>query len=967
MRQAVLAATCIVGVLTSGAASAAEIALAGGRAARFKNLAGTSNDRALVKFTQDPALFTLEDPRCPAASAIRLRTSAQDSGLISLPCANWDTAGTGFRYDDPSGAAGGVQKINYRSGRLQLKLRGDNYSAVSGPVTFVEARFVVGTTRYCGRFEDIRRNDADKVTAGPPSTACQPTCGDLLVDGGEQCDDGNTANGDCCSSTCQFETGPCSDGSLCTAGDTCSNGACISAPVPPWINELDYDDLTGVLDDRDEFVEIAAPAGFDLGGYKLLAIEGNLNGNTQANGAPCYSDLETGTLTGNPYWTAVIPPGTVVGDDTGTGIGYFVACFTSTSANHESLGQCDAILPAPSTSSNLKNGYLINTNVTDCPDGILFLDPFDTLIDAISYEGQLPNLGLYGGLFQTPSYSAGLDQGYVPGVSLFKTSSTLERAQSGTEWDLSGGCIAATPAEAPRETTLDGAITATATSITVVNAGSPAPLIPAFPNAGTILIESELATYASRSGNVLSGVQRGVNGTAAVGHPNGAPVSLETGCLPNSDSPGATNPGQILSCGPSPCGNGAIDGAAGEQCDPNAVPNGCGAGAVCLPAGGPGECSCEALCGNGVPNPGEQCDPPGSTGVCAAGAPCAYDCTCPPPPACGNGTLNAGEECDPPGSIGACAAGAPCSEDCTCPPAPSCTAVAYTVEESGLDLCTAIFGACPPPVTPPLAPPAQQTTFELCFGQPDAAGRVALSIAPETWFADAAFIPAGATSPIPLTQRFCQAVPATGALFTQATDDSFPAMRCLSGDPGKLLWSCTLNADCDGPMPTTGNGICSTRDLDYTGLTTPAGTSFTSGDGNADPAGALLLSQPLIVQVFFSLDVRCTGTGSDPSCVGCDGVSPAPAGRIGVTQAAAAAPSLLLPLANRWSTGAVQNLVNDPGNFIDGRQVVGGGGIRDATTSGEYEVASANATLDVNTPINFIVQIQFLSRNLWSP
>jgi cysteine-rich repeat protein len=34
-----------------------------------------------------------------------------------------------------------------------------------------------------------------------------PMCGDTVIDPGEQCDDGNTADGDCCSSTCQLPTG----------------------------------------------------------------------------------------------------------------------------------------------------------------------------------------------------------------------------------------------------------------------------------------------------------------------------------------------------------------------------------------------------------------------------------------------------------------------------------------------------------------------------------------------------------------------------------------------------------------------------------------------------------------------------------------------------------------------------------------------------------------------------------------
>ncbi len=37
------------------------------------------------------------------------------------------------------------------------------------------------------------------------ATSAMAICGDGSIESGEQCDDGNTANGDCCSSTCQFE------------------------------------------------------------------------------------------------------------------------------------------------------------------------------------------------------------------------------------------------------------------------------------------------------------------------------------------------------------------------------------------------------------------------------------------------------------------------------------------------------------------------------------------------------------------------------------------------------------------------------------------------------------------------------------------------------------------------------------------------------------------------------------------
>ena len=57
-------------------------------------------------------------------------------------------------------------------------------------------------------------------------------CGDTVVEGGEQCDDGNVADGDCCSSACQFEpqdfSTPCDHGGagLCWSH---MNGVCDGA------------------------------------------------------------------------------------------------------------------------------------------------------------------------------------------------------------------------------------------------------------------------------------------------------------------------------------------------------------------------------------------------------------------------------------------------------------------------------------------------------------------------------------------------------------------------------------------------------------------------------------------------------------------------------------------------------------------------------------------------------------------
>jgi len=59
-------------------------------------------------------------------------------------------------------------------------------------------------------------------------------CGDNIVGPSEDCDDGNTNNGDCCSATCDFESpgSSCSDQSACTVDDVCDGaGVCSGDPI----------------------------------------------------------------------------------------------------------------------------------------------------------------------------------------------------------------------------------------------------------------------------------------------------------------------------------------------------------------------------------------------------------------------------------------------------------------------------------------------------------------------------------------------------------------------------------------------------------------------------------------------------------------------------------------------------------------------------------------------------------------
>jgi cysteine-rich repeat protein len=61
-----------------------------------------------------------------------------------------------------------------------------------------------------------------------------PLCGNGTIDGGETCDDGNLASGDCCSPTCTTEfPSACDDGDPCNGPDACTAFAFCGPEVEP--------------------------------------------------------------------------------------------------------------------------------------------------------------------------------------------------------------------------------------------------------------------------------------------------------------------------------------------------------------------------------------------------------------------------------------------------------------------------------------------------------------------------------------------------------------------------------------------------------------------------------------------------------------------------------------------------------------------------------------------------------------
>jgi cysteine-rich repeat protein len=105
------------------------------------------------------------------------------------------------------------------------------------------------TSDTCGNGMLDPGEQCDNGTSNGPGNRCSiacvitPVCGDMTTDAPETCDDGNTTSGDCCSSSCKTEANVCGDGKIGTCGGVteqcdpgidpvcCKTGTC--TPVVP--------------------------------------------------------------------------------------------------------------------------------------------------------------------------------------------------------------------------------------------------------------------------------------------------------------------------------------------------------------------------------------------------------------------------------------------------------------------------------------------------------------------------------------------------------------------------------------------------------------------------------------------------------------------------------------------------------------------------------------------------------------
>ena len=240
-------------VIFAATAGAADRPVGGDRLTLRDPEAGTQ--RRVVRFaaTRDAAIDTAQsaDPRVVGATLEVVGGNPGDgsSGIVTLPAGSWKGLGNpegsrGYRFSDPdrnSGIRSVKLRPGARGGSLAIVGGGSDWPyAVTQAQGTIDVRLTLGGDVYCARFGTYQVNAVGKVKAKPASApaSCNepvPVCGNGDIEGIEECDDGNTNDGDGCSSTCTIEsTGDLCDGVTPVSGtalDSVRVASGLTAPI----------------------------------------------------------------------------------------------------------------------------------------------------------------------------------------------------------------------------------------------------------------------------------------------------------------------------------------------------------------------------------------------------------------------------------------------------------------------------------------------------------------------------------------------------------------------------------------------------------------------------------------------------------------------------------------------------------------------------------------------------------------
>jgi cysteine-rich repeat protein len=163
-----------------------------------------------------------EDPTVERSTLLVRGSGAApgSTGLIELDASRWEPIGPaeaprGWKFKGDPYYTDGVTKIILKSGKTDgsLQIQAKSYYwpfQINGPQDSVEIMLTIGGFAYCAEFSadrlaEFKSNGIGQVQASfsLAPAECPQVCGNGILEDGEQCDDGNTVDGDTCTNTCQ--------------------------------------------------------------------------------------------------------------------------------------------------------------------------------------------------------------------------------------------------------------------------------------------------------------------------------------------------------------------------------------------------------------------------------------------------------------------------------------------------------------------------------------------------------------------------------------------------------------------------------------------------------------------------------------------------------------------------------------------------------------------------------------------
>jgi len=221
------------------------------------------SDLATVLATESAPVGTLRDAGRLATARGTLVSAVDLTGsfIDALQAESDDQANDLIqKSEDPAEMAALMTTLQDTKASLQGSAHQIRDTHTEGDQTCTDTQAIDLAAFFGGGLNDLRSTDTDPTVGGlfPGSTDGNPVtttqcsgtvCGNSQVESGEQCDDGNTTDGDGCSANCTFETveGVCGDGVIdageecddgnATSGDGCS-ATCTTETTPVCGNEV---------------------------------------------------------------------------------------------------------------------------------------------------------------------------------------------------------------------------------------------------------------------------------------------------------------------------------------------------------------------------------------------------------------------------------------------------------------------------------------------------------------------------------------------------------------------------------------------------------------------------------------------------------------------------------------------------------------------------------------------------------